>query len=355
MIGVLLLGGGGPAGINVLRCLAEAEQEYRVVVMDQNPYHLKLASQVSCVSGCWLQTERKQHERIEEINKLMRWQKLDVIHAQPDSEVAFLSDNRDNIEGNKLLPSQHVINTCQNKLEALAHWQRAGVRKAWFNRLNDYDCAARLSYPCWIRAAYGAGGRGSTPASDADTVDSWIDYWRARGKDWLFIAEELLPGRNIAVQTLWHAGVFLGAVARERDEYIYPYLAPSGVTGTPSVAHTVLDQDEVVEVAKRAVLAVDPEPNGAYSVDLKGNKDNVLQPTEINIGRFFTTSLLTARLGCNMPDMLMRLAVGLMARPDEFEPVKPNTYWIRHMDSDPILVSEESITRWLLNNRVIPT
>ena len=41
---------------------------------------------------------------------------------------------------------------------------------------------------------------------------------------WKFIAQEYLPGKNVAVHTLWKKGELIVAQARERLEYIYPYL-----------------------------------------------------------------------------------------------------------------------------------
>ena len=47
----------------------------------------------------------------------------------------------------------------------------------------------------------------------------------------------------------------------------------------------------VDEIALRAITAVDGSPHGIFSVDLTYDDEGVPNPTEINIGRFFTTHL----------------------------------------------------------------
>ena len=78
-------------------------------------------------------------------------------------------------------------------------------------------------------------------------------------------------------------------MARERLEYIYAYLAPSGITGTPAVQKTV-HYDAVNKTGTEAVLSIDPKFNGIASVDLKENAAGEPCVTEINPGRMFTTS-----------------------------------------------------------------
>jgi carbamoyl-phosphate synthase large subunit len=344
MISILVLGAGGVAGINFARALQESKNEYYLIGMDLNPYHLKLLEATRATHGCYLQEEKEPEARIQEINRIVQHHDIDIVHAQPDPEVAFLSENRDQILGRKLLPTKEAIRICQDKRRCVQHWIEAGIRTAWCKPIPG----PAPEYPCWIRATRGAGGRGSTFSSGPAVTSHWLAYWQVRGVDWSFVAEEYLPGRNIAVQTLWNQGELLGTVARERIEYIYPHAAPSGITGSSSVTRTIQDGDLLEDLAKRAVLAVDPSPNGAYGVDFKGDRDGILQPTEINAGRFITMSLLTARLGNNMPDMFVRLASGQEVKSEEFKSIPGGTYWLRHMDSPPILVEEENITKWLL-------
>ena len=78
------------------------------------------------------------------------------------------------------------------------------------------QAADRLGLPLWLRATEGAGGLGSTPVDHVDVGWHWIQYWRMRGKDWRFVAHELLGGRNLAFTSLWNDGEIVCSQVRER-------------------------------------------------------------------------------------------------------------------------------------------
>lgn len=72
------------------------------------------------------------------------------------------------------------------------------------------------------------------------------------------------------------------------------------------------------------------------------DKDGIPNPTEINIGRFFTTIDFFTRLGLNMPYIFTMIGLG---RSDKIElprkkinPLTPNKCWLRSMDIEPVLV-----------------
>ena len=65
----------------------------------------------------------------------------------------------------------------------------------------------------------------------------WIDEKGMAASD--FMASEMLPGREFAYQSVWQDGQLVAGQARERVEYLYGHLTPSGQTSTPSVARTV--------------------------------------------------------------------------------------------------------------------
>ncbi|MGQ9760004.1 MAG: hypothetical protein ACUVQ5_05505 [Candidatus Methanomethylicaceae archaeon] len=117
-------------------------------------------------------------------------------------------------------------------------------------------------------------------------------------------------------------------------------MAPSGITGTPSVAVTV-DREDVDRIATDCILAIDDRPEGIFCVDLKENKDGKPCPTEINAGRFFTTSLFFAVAGLNLPYIYVKLAYGEeIPKLKKYNALGKGIYWIRHMDSGPILMRE---------------
>jgi len=166
-----------------------------------------------------------------------------------------------------------------------------------------------------------------------------------------FMVQKYLSGRNIAWQSVWKNGTLLTSQARERVEYIYPNLAPSGITGTPTVQRT-LNESKIDKAAVIAVTSVHKKPHGIYSVDLKENQDGQPIPTEINCGRFFTTSYFFAYAGQMFNNSILTNMpyVYVMNGLDKFVPYGKNynvldegIYWIRHIDCGHKLTKEECI------------
>jgi carbamoyl-phosphate synthase large subunit len=178
--------------------------------------------------------------------------------------------------------------------------------------------------------------------SSPDQAVAWARYWRElRGLDVTeFMVSEFLPGREFAFQSVWRDGDLVTSAARERLEYVFGHLMPSGQSSSPSVARTVHD-DRVNELATSAVLAVDPRATGVFCVDLKEDEQGRPLVTEINAGRFFTTSNFLAEAGANMPYEYIRLAYGEdvegLAR---YDAVEEDLYWVRMIDMGYKLVRE---------------
>jgi carbamoyl-phosphate synthase large subunit len=169
--------------------------------------------------------------------------------------------------------------------------------------------------------------------------------------DWEFIAQEMLPGRNIAFHSLWHNGELVTSMARERIEYIYSYLAPSGIMGTPAVQKTV-HENTVNKISTEAVLAIDPNFTGIASVDLKENTKGVPCVTEINPGRMFTTSFFFSYASkvlfndyrINIPYLYTKLAYNeALPKLEKYNPLPADVYWIRHMDAPGRLVKDNKV------------
>jgi len=292
---------------------------------------------------------------VDRLNEIIHKEKIEFLHAQPDVEVEVVSENREKIRANVFLPSKTAVKACQDKLESAKIWRKKNVPVARTVELHDEDDVKRafdeLRSPIWVRARRGAGGKGSTPAENVETAVSWIRYWKSRKVSWDFMAQEQLPGRNIAFHSLWKDGELVVSMARERVEYIYPYLAPSGIMGTPSVQRTVHDQT-VNKIGTEAVLAIDPRFNGIASVDLKENREGMPCVTEINPGRMFTTSyffsyaskILRGDFAVNIPFLYVRLAYKeTIPQLPKYNVLPSDVYWIRHMDAPARLVRDGKV------------
>ncbi len=134
------------------------------------------------------------------------------------------------------------------------------------------------------------------------------------------------------------------AQGRKRLYWELSKVSQSGVTGATGAAITVADP-QVDEIAMAAVLAIDPEPDALFGVDLTYDRNGIPNPTEINIGRFFTTHLFFTELGVNMPYVFVKLACDepVPEIPQKLNPAAPGMVWIRGMDFEPVLVPMSDI------------
>jgi len=238
----------------------------------------------------------------------------DVVVPQPDGAVRWLAENAGSVEAATFLPSVATIEVCRDKGEAQRAWWDAsltpGALALGGKVSRDLLLAKGLfGYPFWLRARYGAGARCALKVEDLRQADLWVRFWRLRGVE-DFIAEEYLPGRDLAWTGIYWRGELVTSFARERLEYLYPHLTPTGLTGTPTRARIVHDE-KVNAVAELAVSVIDVGPHGIMSVDLKEDSEGTPCPTEINAGRGFTTLGLWSlyRNSCNFLDFAAEIAV----------------------------------------------
>jgi carbamoylphosphate synthase large subunit len=348
---ILVTGAGGPAGINFIKSLSIAPEKMFIAGTEASEHYLHLAP----TDKQYLIPKAKEPGYLDKLNEIIRTEKIDFLHAQPDVEVEVVSQNREKINTNVFLPSKKAVKACQDKLESAKVWKKKNVpvaRTLELQKEQDIDKAfEQFGTPIWIRARHGAGGRGSTPADNRETAISWIRYWKSRNVTWEFIAQEHLSGRNIGFHSLWKDGELVTSMARERIEYIYPYLAPSGIMGTPSVQKTVQDK-EVNKIGTEAVLSIDSSFNGIACVDLKENKNKVPCVTEINPGRMFTTSfffsyaskVLRKDYCANIPYLYVKLAfTEKIPQIQKYDILPKDVYWIRHMDAPARLVQNGKV------------
>jgi carbamoyl-phosphate synthase large subunit len=270
---VLVLGAGGPAGVNTCKALSGHD----VIVYDQNPDHLVWAAPhaLECYSA---------ELSVETVNEIG----ADVVIPQPDNLTMWLADHQDQIEAQTFLPDRRTIALCQDKFEAGLAFRRAGLRNDCIELVDGHATFYEHLAPCWLRARHGAGAKAAIYARNELEFRHWHEFWRERDRTIEFVAERSLPGRDLAWSGIWYQGELVCSFTRQRLEYIYPGLTPEGLTGTPTIAEIIHD-DAANELAEAACYAVDDMPHGIFSVDMREDEDGVPRPTEINAGRGFTT------------------------------------------------------------------
>lgn len=341
------MGAGGTAGMNFIDSLRMAKDDYYIVGCDINRWHLEVPD----VDKRYLVPYSIEPGYIDALNEIIRKEKIDFIHAQPDMEVEVLSEHRERLQARQLMPAKETIRVCRDKMRTNELFRKKKVPAPLSYRVNSVseineilDTIKRASSQekVWIRAIKGAGSKAALPVKTFRQAKEWIHYWRTtkllESKD--FMIAEFLPGREYAFQSLWYEGKLIVSQARERLEYLMGNLFPSGQSSSPSVAVTVHNKN-VNSVATRAVLEIDKNATGIFCVDLKENSKGIPCVTEINAGRFFTTSNFFAKLGCNMPEYYVKMGLGKSApKCSMYNALPEGVYWIRSIDSGPVIRKE---------------
>jgi carbamoyl-phosphate synthase large subunit len=331
---IIVTGAGGSAAINFINSLRMAQEKFYIVGLDMDRYFLEV-----CPADKRFQIiYAYDPDYIEKLNKIIESENVEFVHPQPEQEVDILSKNKDKIKAKTLLPRPETIQICQNKMALIEKLARAGIptpKSLLINSEEDVKEAFRtLGKKLWFRAIKGAGSRAALPIVEPSHAVMWIDYWK-KMRDigyGSFMASEFLPGKEFAFQSVWYDGELITSQARERLKYLMGHLMPSGQTSTPSLARTV-NRNDVNETATKAVELVDKKATGIFCIDMKENAEGIPCVTEINAGRFFTTSNFFSAAGVNMPYIYVKLAYGEEIPPvKKYNPLPEELYWVRVID-----------------------
>jgi biotin carboxylase len=347
---ILLLGAGGSAAANVLDSLRRVTTPYRVVGADASAVKLHLSRADERV----VIPRATDDGYADAIAAAAEHYRCDVVHAQPDPDVVAIGAMRGDLPAATYLPAQAALEVAADKLAFTSRLRDAGVPVAETQAFAEIDDVAPATAKLlaehdrvWVRARRGAGARAALPVRSGAQSEAWVRWWiderGLRASD--FMASEFLPGREFAYQSVWQDGELVAGQARERLEYLYGHITPSGQTSTPAVARTV-DEPAVDELAQHAIRALDAQPRGVYCVDMKESAGGTTKVTEINAGRFFTTSNFFAAAGLNMPDMLVRCALGERPPRRGSSPLPAGLLWIRMVDMGYVLVPGDALDPW---------
>lgn len=320
---ILVLGAGGPAGINF--CKAAYECGHETVACDVDPVMLQLAR------GRHRELVRRDRTATE-INQLIHQYDVKFVHAQPDAEVRWLSANAHLLNAPTLLPGRAALFICADKYRTA---QVAGPDAPATLPLSDESelsqAIEELGGDCWMRLRSGAGSAGALPVSDAAVAQAWVRHHRQFGvldEDWM-IAERL-TGRDLSATLVYRDGELLGYGMKERLRLLGADRSPAKIASTATLQVTV-DRHDIFDTAQRVIGALQGTPNGVFMVDMREDSTGRPKLTEINCGRFGTTSMHWHHAGLNLVGTFIDAATG---RPGtERLCCEPGIAWAREMDA----------------------
>ena len=340
---ILATGAGGPATTSFIRSLRDADDCY-IIGTDHGRYNL-FRSEANKTYLCPAATSP---EYIPFILHIIEKEQIEFMHTQPEIETFVIGKHREQISsiGCKLfMPKQETIELLRDKMHSYESWRNAGIKvpeSIIINNVIDLHDAYMKFKEVWIRETVGAAGKGSLSRPSMEMAIIQIDDRNGWGKT---MAAEHLTKDTITWQSIWENGRLVVGQGRRRLYWAFGNRAQSGVTGLTGTGVTVSDP-ELDALAIRCILAADEYPHGIFSVDFTFDWDGVPNPTEINIGKFFTTHHFITRAGCNMPEILVQLAFGeYEGEYDIRNPCEEGLYWVRGIDTLPKLVSSGDIAK----------
>jgi predicted ATP-grasp superfamily ATP-dependent carboligase len=357
---LLVTGTGGIGGINFIRSLRFAEiqcrEKFFIVGTEFNIYYIEFPE----VDVRFRTPKHIDENFIPTLIKLVKRYELEFLHPHPSSEAKVISENRSLFEGLNIrlyIPRPEDIMPSKLYIHERLNSSKVPVPKTIrVESMDDIDEAFReFGSPLWIRAVTGAGGRLSLKVNSSEEAKLWmrLNVIQGRIKENEFIVQEYLPGRDLAFDSLWFNGKLVTSYARERLEYPFKHISLTGITGTPSVAKTIHD-DEVNSIGIAAVKALNPNPHGFYSVDLKEDLDGKPKVTEVD-GKWHTTAPLWGYAFAKVYDkpeyniVYTYVKLGLDGKlgyePEETNLFPEGHYLIRQMDSEVVLKSEGGVWR----------
>jgi carbamoyl-phosphate synthase large subunit len=346
---ILVTGCGGSAAYNFIDSLKLLETKYLTVGVDSNKYHLSLSN---ADFKYLVPSNSNPNVYINVLNKIIKKHNVDLVHPQPDPEVLFLAEHRDRLMSKIFLPSLETILVCQNKIQTNYILSNNGVNVPESYLIStrrgleeSFKKLRKKHEKIWVRAIRGAGSKAALPISELKHAEFWIDYWKKnKGIGYGdFMLSEFLPGKEFAFQSLWLNGRLITSQARQRLEYVFGNLTPSGQSSSPAAAITVSEK-RVNETASSAILSIDKKATGVFCVDLKESGKGKVCVIEINAGRFFTTSNFFSHAGNNMPDHYVSLALGEnLPRLKKYNSLKPHQLWLRIIDMGYKLVKDKDL------------
>jgi carbamoyl-phosphate synthase large subunit len=343
---ILATAAGGPSALSFTRSLRDADpkhDKYRIVGSDCDPYNVHRAE----VDVSYICPKATDPDYIPFLVHIIEKEKVDFLHSQPELEAYTIGKHRAMIlaTGCRLfMPKQETIGVLRDKWESYKVWRDAGIKvpeNIQINNPEDLKVAFdRFGQAIWLRETVGAAGKGSLSCPSYETAFDHINDRKAWGRT---VAAEHLARDTVTWQSVWHSGKLVVAQGRRRLNWAFGNRAQSGVTGLTGVGETISDE-ALDSLAMRCILAADPHPNGIFSVDFTYDCQGIPNPTEINIGKFFTTHHFLTRTGCNMPEILVELAFDSYCGPYEvYNPCEPGWLWIRGIDVVPVLVKRRDV------------
>jgi hypothetical protein len=182
-----------------------------------------------------------------------------------------------------------------------------------------------------MRLRRGAGSCGALPVTDAEIARAWMRHWRqfdVSDQDWML--QERLSGKDLSWTGVYKDGQLVAYGMKERLRLLGADRSPAKIASTATLQVTV-DRKDLHDTAQRVIGALQGTPNGVFMCDMRENSVGQPKLTEINAGRFGTTSMHWHFARCSLVGAYIHAGLGREELP--LQKCEPGVAWAREMDA----------------------
>lgn len=331
---ILLTGCGGFAAIGFLRCLKKANEKFYLVGTDSNPYNVFL----NLTDKTYLIPSADHPNYIGALIKVIKKEKIDLVWSQPQPEVQLISKNREQLAAKVFLPDKKTVEIYEDKAKTAQNLEAKKIpvpKSMLIIKKNDLKNALReFGGKVWLRAIKGTGGKGAFLAGNFKQAQFWMEFNKGWGN---FSASEYLPGKGYGCDMLFFEGKLVFSQVKERLTYFMSKVNIVGITGTTGVLKTVHNQ-KLNELCEKVIYSICERPHGVFDVDIKCDEKGHPKVTEINVGRFLSSSVsLFYKTGFLAPYYAVKLALDgkLPVKIKKRNPIPKDIIISRQLDIEP--------------------
>lgn len=334
MLTVLVTGAGGNIGTSMIRGLRKWDRNVYVVGTDVSKYY----SFLSQADETYRVPPASDEEYFDHLSEIVEEESVDVVLPSNGWEVKALSGRPDAVSAATALPEGDPVGVFQDKWklsQALDDTDIPKPESILVEEPSDVETAVNTisTADVWVRGIEIKDYPGRR-MRHRDRIVDWIDYHDGWGSSTI---SAYLGGADLTWLGVYDEGTLVCSQSRQRLDYGE---SRSWGTGAPTVSRTI-HRDDLNELGRRSIEAVDDDPNGVYFADFRADEDDVPHLTEVNPGRLGTTSsAFYLRAGLNLTALLVQIALGEdYDAPRTFDALSEDLHYISKASCDPVIVT----------------
>lgn len=222
---------------------------------------------------------------IDEFNRYLKVNAIDVIMPQHDTVALFLAENADKIQAKIVQGNVRTNRICRSKILTHELFSDCGFVPLRYKELNQ------VVYPAFAKPDIGEGGHG------AFVVEREEALWNTSFDEYL--VTEYLPGKEYTVDCLTDKNGTL--------RYVSPRIRNRTMAGISVAGHTEIPSEEIMRIAETINSRMTFE--GLWYFQLKADGEGQLKLMEVSV-RCAGGMCLTRAKGVNLPLLSVYIALG---------------------------------------------